>query len=66
MSGIPTFSRVEIRTGGIAATRNAADALRDLADALDKVADNSASDEAAAILSHHKIKATSQALRGTA
>ena len=63
---VPGFSRVEIRTRGKDDLLLAALKLRDLADELEFVAGQTRDDETAIILAHHKIKRTSQELRGTA
>ncbi|RWF74518.1 MAG: hypothetical protein E5X15_09950 [Mesorhizobium sp.] len=61
---IPGFSRIEIRTDGKRDIANAAYELRQLADELDRLAGLGHCDETLTILAHHKIKATSQMLRG--
>lgn len=62
---IPGFSRVEIRVRGKSDLILAACELRMLATQLDEIAAAKAFDEpTAAILAHHKIKATSKKLRG--
>ncbi|TIW78976.1 MAG: hypothetical protein E5V53_20820 [Mesorhizobium sp.] len=61
---IPGFSRVEIRTRGKDDLLLAAIELRRLADELQIVAHRTPDEETATILAHHKIKATSQLLRG--
>ncbi|RUX03171.1 MAG: hypothetical protein E5V51_00090 [Mesorhizobium sp.] len=61
---IPGFSRIEIRTDDKRDISNAAYELRQLADELDRIAGLAHCDETATILAHHKIKATSQMLRG--
>lgn len=61
---IPSFSRVEIRTGGKADLRRAASELKHLAGELETLADKDHDEPTAVILAHHTIKATSQKLRG--
>lgn len=63
---IPSFSRVEIRTRGREDLSVAALQLKKLARDLELIADQTSDDETATILAHHKIKETSQKLRGTA
>ncbi len=63
MSAIPTFSRIEIRSGGKEAIGLAAASLRALAASLDVIASSDGDDEAAAILARHKISAASNRLR---
>lgn len=63
---IPGFSRVEIRTRDRGDLLSAAEQLRELARELEHVAGITKDDETATILAHHKIKETSQKLRGTA
>jgi hypothetical protein len=60
---IPGFSRVEIRTRGKDDLLLAAHELKKLAGELETVASEQP-DETAVIVAHHKIKATSQKLRG--
>jgi hypothetical protein len=60
---IPSFSRVEIRTRGKDDLNLAADALEKLAGELREAA-REKKDETAVIVAHHRIKATSQQLRG--
>ena len=63
---IPGFSRVEIRTRGKSDLALEATELKQLAGELETLAGRNDQDEATAtILAHHKIKATSQKLRGT-
>lgn len=61
---IPGFSRVEIRTRGKGDIELAAAELSRLAWELHQIAEQNDNDETATILAHHKIKATSQKLRG--
>ncbi|RVD44647.1 hypothetical protein EN742_01650 [Mesorhizobium sp. M4A.F.Ca.ET.020.02.1.1] len=61
---IPGFSRVEIRTRGKGDLALAAAELTRLAGELQTIAGQDHDDETATILAHHKIKATSQMLRG--
>ncbi|RJT42020.1 hypothetical protein D3227_04910 [Mesorhizobium waimense] len=61
---IPGFSRVEIRTRGKDDLSLAAAELKRLAGELESIAGQDHNDETATILAHHKIKATSQILRG--
>lgn len=61
---IPSFSRVEIKVRGKDDLTMAAHELRQLASELEFIAGRWRDDEAALILAHHKIKATSQKLRG--
>lgn len=65
MSTIPSFSRVEIRTRGKDDLLLAAVRLKKLADDLEFIAGQRHDDNNAVILAHHKIKETSQFLRGT-
>lgn len=61
---IPGFSRVEIRTRDKDDLVLAALELKTLAGELELVAAQQHDDETAVIIAHHKIKATSQKLRG--
>ena len=61
---VPSFSRVEIRASGKDALIRASLELKKLAGELEFIAGQRHSDEEATILAHHKIKATSQKLRG--
>ncbi|QND53447.1 hypothetical protein HB779_17300 [Phyllobacterium sp. 628] len=61
---IPEISRVEIRNGGKAQILRAATELERLAGELKFIAGAERDEETAMILAHHKIKATSQKLRG--
>jgi hypothetical protein len=63
---IPSFSRVEIRARCKYEIKAAAAELRKLAEELDRVEQDSTDDDTAAVLAHHKIKAVSQKLRGSA
>lgn len=63
---IPGFSRVEIRTRGRDDLLTAALHLKELAGELETIAGQNKHDETATILAHHKIRETSQKLRGTA
>lgn len=63
---IPGFSRVEIRTRDKRDIANASAELRRLADELQRIGLQPITNETATILAHHKIKETSQKLRGTA
>ena len=63
---IPSFARVEIRIKSKANLRIIADELTMLAGDLSQIAENPNADEAAVILAHHKIRATSKKLRGAA
>lgn len=65
MSGVPGFSRVEIRIGGKDALLLAAIELKHLAGELEFIAGQKHNDKTAIILAHHQIRATSQKLRGT-
>lgn len=65
MKTIPDFSRVEIRTRGNDDLLIAAVNLRKLADDIEFIVGQRHNDETATILAHHKIKETSQKLRGT-
>lgn len=61
---VPTFSRVEIRTNDKIDLITAAGELTALARDLFILASQKHPDDEAVILAHHKIKATSQRLRG--
>lgn len=63
MNTVPSFSRVEIRTADKTDLITAAGELRALAGELHRLASEPHPDDAAVILAHHKIKATSQRLR---
>lgn len=60
---IPAFVRIEVLMRGKRDVRSAAVVLRELAAELEAVASTSDSEEAAVILSHHKIRAKSKILR---
>jgi len=60
---LPSFSRVEIRTRGKGDLNLAADELEKLAGEL-RAAARERTDETAVIVAHHRIRATSQTLRG--
>lgn len=62
---IPGFSRVEIRTRHKDDLLLAALELKQLAGELEFIAGQQHDNEAAVILAHHKIKASSKKLRGT-
>lgn len=62
---IPGFSRVEIRTRGKSDLALAALELKQLAGELETLAGQDHDEETATILAHHRIKASSQKLRGT-
>ncbi len=63
---IPGFSRVEIRTRTKDDLLIAALELKKLAGDLEFIAGQKHNNDEAMILAHHKIKAASQQLRGTA
>lgn len=63
MKTVPGFSRVEIRTRGRVDLINAAHMLKELAADLEAIA-TSHDDDAAVVLAHHRIRSTSQQLRG--
>jgi len=63
---IPGFSRVEIRTRNKDDLLIAALELKQLAGELEYIAGQKHNDTEAMILAHHKIKSSSQKLRGTA
>lgn len=65
VSAIPSFARVEIRIKTVRDLMRAGEELRKLAGELERIGRSLQPDETSVILAHHKIRATSQILRGT-
>lgn len=63
---IPSFARVEIRIRNKSDIAAAAKELADLATDLRPLGYLSGDEQSAVVLAHHKIRSTSQKLRGTA